>query len=513
MCLWFVVAKDHEEQLAIPQRISNLLNQLRDHRIIMFTFPQLSFCHNNKNLWNEYIRQYAQYVAENDKTVKRQIRDEEHHNGTLDKIEEEWFGELRRNDALIRVHQIKNGQLVTRDIAWSEFKQLITGYVRETMEYNVDQLGFRTEFFGNKALQSYARAGILMVGSPGPIANLVAKMKQDGLENRERFFSQNPDHPLTAIHTLLQKKMSNTVGRGGTFSLRVAYIELQRAPYGLRYNALTAFVLGYCLGDALSKNYQWTNGQMTKPLDADTLAEIIESVVKDNGENRLGAKEKLICRLSKEERTFIKRAVEMFGATPVADATIPTVLSQIQTEMERKSSRVPLWVLPELIRMDNAPKADLIETVLLDICNAFTTSSKGRVEDRSNAIKEAGRILEDNPEITGLIADYIKKENFLRAFELYVDKVSPELSSLATSIGDISHGYCTAILQKCQETAGWLWKRADISEEIDEILCEYEIITLAKSMCGYTGFVKYSDILNNVAKSGHGHQPFAQAVD
>ena len=65
VCLWFVIARDHEEQLAIPQRISNMLNQLRDHRIIMFTFPQHSFCHSNKNLWSEYIRQYAQYVAEN----------------------------------------------------------------------------------------------------------------------------------------------------------------------------------------------------------------------------------------------------------------------------------------------------------------------------------------------------------------------------------------------------------------------------------------------------------------
>ena len=501
VCLWFVIDRDHEAQLVTPQRISNILNQLHDHRIIMFTFPQLSFCHSNKTLWSEYIRQYAQYMAENDKTVKRQIRDDERHNGTLDKIEAEWFDDLKRSNTLIRVYRMKNGTMITQDIVWSDFKQLITGYVRETMEYSVDYLCSRTEFFGIQQLSRYAKAGVDVASTYGPISAFLGTMKSAKLEDRDYFFAQNPNHPLTAIHALLQKKMSNTVGSGGQFSLRKAYIELQRAPYGLRYNALTAFVLGYCLGDILKKNYQWTNEQMTKPLDADTLAEIIEAVVKDNGANKLGVKEKLICRLSKEERTFIKKAPEIFGIGPVADATIPTVLSLIQTEVEKKSARVPLWVLPELIRSENDPRADLIETVLTDICTAFTTSSKGKVEDRSNAIKEAGRILDDDSGIVEAIANYIKKENFLRSFEIYIDRVAPELARLAISIGDVSHGYCTAILQKCQETAGWLWKQADISKEITEISCEYEIIRLAKSMCGFKGFAEYKDVFATLQKA------------
>lgn len=501
VCLWFVIDRDHDAQLVTPQRISNILNQLHDHRIIMFTFPQLSFCHSNKTLWSEYIRQYAQYMAENDKTVKRQIRDDERHNGTLDKIEAEWFDDLKRSNTLIRVYRMKNGTMITQDIVWSDFKQLTTGYVRETMEYSVDYLCSRTEFFGIQQLSRYAKAGVDVASTYGPISAFLGTMKSAKLEDRDYFFAQNPNHPLTAIHALLQKKMSNTVGSGGQFSLRKAYIELQRAPYGLRYNALTAFVLGYCLGDILKKNYQWTNEQMTKPLDADTLAEIIEAVVKDNGANKLGVKEKLICRLSKEERIFIKKAPEIFGIGPVADATIPTVLSLIQTEVEKKSAKVPLWVLPELIRSENDSRADLIETVLTDICTAFTTSSKGKVEDRSNAIKEAGRILDDDPGIVEVIANYIKKENFLRSFEIYIDRVAPELARLAISIGDVSHGYCTAILQKCQETAGWLWKQADISKEITEISCEYEIIRLAKSMCGFTGFAEYKDVFATLQKA------------
>lgn len=503
VCLWFVVAKDHDETLAIPQKIDSILSQLNDHRILMFTFPHLSFCHKNKNLWTEYIRQYAQYMTENNTTAKTQIRT------ALDILENDWIKELQKNDAVIRVHQYKNGSIETSDTSWNQFKELITNYVRKTMKYNVDYLGFSTPHFGNSSLQAYAKAGITFKGSAGPIANLVNTLKKNGVSDDPDWFSQNPDHPLGAIHALFEKKFANTVGRGGQQSIRVIYIELKRAPYGLRYNALSAFVLGYCLRDILSKNYRWTNGQISNELDIDTLAEIIETVVKDDGANRIGNKEKEICRLSKAEKEFIKKVPVMFGATPIPNATIESVLSQIQSRVEAESTKVPLWVLPEYVYSVNAPKADRIKSVLNDICIAFTTSSKGKVDDRVNAVNDVGDIILDDPDIVSETAEYIKRENFVHAFEIYVDKVNPQLSVLAKQIGDRSHGYCRSILDRCQETAGWLWKQADISREIDDMLCEYEIISLAKPLCGYSEFTEYKSVLSalKIAVTETNHLP------
>jgi hypothetical protein len=153
-------------------------------------------------------------------------------------------------------------------------------------------------------------------------------------------------------------------------------------------------------------------------------------------------------------------------------------------------------VLPEYVRTENDPKADAIETVLNDICTAFTTSNKGKVEERVNAVKDTGEIILKDPDIVNVIAGYIKTENFIRAFEIYVDKVNPTLATIAGSIGDVSHGYCRSILDRCQETAGWLWKQADISREIDDILCEYEVIHLAKPLCGFNGFVSYKSVFD-----------------
>jgi hypothetical protein len=486
VCLWFIVAKDHEEQLSIPQKIDSILRQLNDHRILMFTFPSLSFCHSNKNLWNDYVRQYVQYITDKDALISK----------SLEEIEKDWFKELRKVDATIKVYSYKNGQVVAEDTNWNQFKDLITGYVRKTLRFSVDHLGFQDPHFGNSSLQAYAEAGMLFNATSGPIGQLVNTLKRSGVTDDINWFAQNPDHPLGAIHALFEKKFPNTVGRGGQQSIRLVYLELKRAPYGLRYNALSAFVLGFCLRDILQKNYQWTNGQLTQPLDIKALKEIIEAVVKDDGSNKIGNKEKLICRLSKEDKKFIEKAPVIFGATPIVDATVESVLSQIQGRVEDISARVPLWVLPEYVRASSDPKADDIETILNDVCTAFTTSSKGKVEERVNAVKEAGEIIINDPDIVGAIADYIKTENFVSAFEIYVDKENPSLSALAKSIGDVSHGYCRAILDRCQETAGWLWKQADISREIDDMLCEYEIISLAKPLCGYSDFVPYKSVFD-----------------
>jgi len=490
VCLWFVVAKDHNEQLVIPQKIDSMLRQLNDHRILMFTFPNLSFCHNNKNLWMEYIRQYAQYMTENNTTAKNQIR------SALDEVEDNWIKELRKNESLIRVHQYKDGSIVTSDIGWNQFKELITGYVRKMMKFNVDHLGFRDEHFNNSHLQNFAKAGMTLTTGYSPALALINKLKADGLTDDVNWFTQNPDHPLGAIHALFMKKFANTVGRGGQQSIRVIYIELKRAPYGLRYNALSAFVLGYCLRDILTKNYHWTNGQRSDPLDMDTLAEIIETVVKDDGNNKIGNKEKEICQLSKADKEFINKAPVMFDATPIANATVESVLIQIQSRVETESAKVPLWVLPEYVHSVNDPKSESIESVLSDICTALIPSSKGKVEDRVNAVRNVGNIILGDPDIVKEIAGYIKKENFIKAFEIYVDKVNPQLSALAKQIGDISHDYCRSILDRCQETAGWLWKHADITREIDDMLCEYEIISLAKPLCGYTDFTEYNSVFN-----------------
>jgi len=492
VCLWFVVAKNKDEQLQIPEKIKNILTQLRDHRIIMFAFPSLTFCDTNLSLWDDYIEQYAKYMLENDKTAKTQCQK------AYEKIEREWFDRIKGINSQIKAYTFVNGQVAANDTSWYKFKNIIDDYVRRTLVNCVDYLTEQTMAFGNSALQTWAKAGIQFEAASGTYKQLVESFKKQGITSDNNWFIQNSSHPIAQIRALFDKKIANTIGKGTNLSIRKVYIELQRAPFGMKYNALSAFILGIALRHIIDKGYQWDNGQKTGSLDAEVLSEIIESVVKDDGQDKIKF-EKQICRLSREEKAFIERAPKMFGiANIVADARVEDILGQIQTRLESISGHVPLWALPEFIYSVHEASADIIAGVLRHVCSAFTISSKGKTDERTNAIKEVGRIILDNTELVDLVAGYIKSENFVMAFQIHVDKTAPTLISLAKEIGDVSHGYCQSILDNAVETAGWLWKEIDISNEINETEQEYEIIKLLKSIVGFTTFVPYKTALETL---------------
>jgi len=270
-------------------------------------------------------------------------------------------------------------------------------------------------------------------------------------------------------------------------------------PYHINLSRLlSAFSLGFVLKDILVKNYQWTNYQNTKPLDADTLAEIIETVVKDNGNDKIGNKEKFICRLSKEEKIFVENAPKMFGIINATPDNVEKALLSIQSRIESISGRVPLWVLPKYIHSVSDPLAEQISEVLGKVCVAGSISSKGKVEERSNAVKDVGTLILSNNMIVDMISGYIKPENFVTAFKIYVDETAPKLRELAESVGDVSGSYCSAVKDKVSETAGWLWTQTDIGNEINRTICEYEVIKLLKQLLGFTDFVPFQSLADSL---------------
>lgn len=495
ICLWFVVAKNKEEQLGIPDKITSLLTNLKEHRIIMITFPSVTFCDKDTELWNDYVKQYANYMLESDSTAKDQCK------RALETIETEWFRTLEASSTPLKCYTYNSGGVVANDTSWALFKDVLKAYVKKTLSACVDNLTEITTQFSPTGLKSWALAGLVPENAASNCKQLVNAFSKQGISNEESWYNENPDHPLAQIHSLFEKKISNTIGRGTSLSIRKVYIELQRAPYGLRYNALSAYVLGFVLRNMLTKGYQWDNKQKTGALDADTLAEIIESVVKDDGDDKIKG-EKEICRLSSEERAFVEKTPKMFGVeNPVSDARVEDILTQIQSRIEKISGRVPLWALPYFISTCEEPYKDEINSLILNICLAFTISSRGKTEERTNAIKDVGKQIKDNPDVAKEVSKYITEECFVKAFELYIDSKNSELISLAKEIGDISHNYCDTIKSRASESAGWLWKENDIDAEISTIILEYKIIKLLRPIMNISSYISFDSAIELLVSS------------
>ena len=506
VCVWFVTAKNKDEQYQVHDKITKILEHLHDHRIIMVGFPNMTFCDYNTELWNEYVSQYAQLELESVDAAKDTRKK------ALDNIEKNWFSRLTGSDAGLKVYTCVEGRILSNDATWATLENIIKDYVGRTIPFCLDLLVSQPSVFATSSLKNWAYAGIVfdaakIVGNYPQQKQLVLALSNAEpikIEQSEDWCAKNPKHAFVAIRSFLDKKIEETVERGVSFSLSKSYVDLKRSPYGLKYNGLSAFALGFALSQILERGYQWDNAQKSESLDADTLTEIIESVVKDDGEGKISY-EKCICRLTPQEIAFIEKGPRMFGASSEKKCTrVDEALLLVQTSIEKLSGKVPLWVLPDFIKQEGEVDAEKITEAILLVCSAGTKSSKsGKTQERTNEIRELGAIIQTMPELVDKIAGFVKPVNFQMAFRSYIERVAPELVLLGSELGDVS-GCCDAVLNRVAETAGTLWKELDIQKEIDETVIEYEILKLLLPVIGSGKFLPYKqamDILQSAVKS------------
>lgn len=489
VCLWFVVAKNKVEQQQVREKSVSLITNLRDHRIIMLSFPENTFCKDNTNLWNEYITLYAQYLLENNSSAKEQI--EKQFKG----ISTKWLDTIKKAATSIeaRYYNKKSGNIVCEHYTWQQMKAFLRSYVERTLDACPDTLTEQMTVFSNKALKTWALAGIRFNGAAQQ-GQLVKALMEKGVNANDDWFETHPEHVFGKIRSLLEKKYANTVGKGTTLSLRKVYIELKRAPYGMRYNCLSAFTLGFCAAWMLQKNCQWTNNQLSQPLDEDTLAEIIESAVSEKTD-----KEKLICRLSKEDKAFAKQVPCMFGLSPMEDSVPLKTLEAVSTEVETSSMKVPLWILADYIRTEH-PEHTSAADVLDKLCVALRISSKGNNEEKSSVISSIGAEILTNPSIVETVALYTKSETYINAFRQYVDKANPNLKLLAQKVEDSSYEYCDMILKAAAPTSGWLWNKSDISAVIETTYNSYQFMAIARKLLKVSGYTTFCDTVGRLTE-------------
>ena len=502
--LQFILAKDEEEKLKIPEKIQTLAKHFHDHRMVFFTIP-ITFCENNAQHWEEYITYWAQRELALDSTEKQRYKE------VTDKWDEDWKRQLGdMNQTIIGYKPSKNNTPESpSNMNWGKpLKDYLLNFLKLTIPDCVDEYsGYGPNVFAApKAIDRWAEAGITF--QPAKNYNVtnqaINAFKRHSITGEKEWFINNPQHPLTKMRDLCLEKLKNTVGKNSPCSIRKIYIELQRAPYGLRYNPYSAFVLGFVLKEFLEQKQplQWTNGQMTKSLDHATLAEIIVAVVKDDGGNSI-KDEKLICKLSKEEKAFIKQAPQMFGISTSGneDETVEAVVMASQQRIEKISDGVPLWCLSDYIESQSDPQAELCRRIISNFCAAMTISSKIKTEERSNFIQQIGHDLLQTEGLAKAFSNYITPEIFKKAFHLYVDQTEPELKKVAEEVGDRTQKYCDAVKDKLAETASWLWKKEDYSPVIACVLREYQVIQCLMSIWGNHGFIHYDTAVSQLRKA------------
>jgi hypothetical protein len=491
----FILARDEKEQLRIPVKAKELAKQFKDHRMLFVALPEVSFCRDNAQAWNEFVENSARLALASDTSSKRVFETQ------VSGAKTAWCSKVTSATKLTVYKPNANGEPFIEEMTWGQLKKDgLASFAKQVFAaYTDDLCGFNiSAFSAPSALQSWAMAGIEFdkFAKAGPWKTVVTTWQKNGVTGDEAWFDGNANHPLTLLRDKCKAWQDNTVGAGNNCSIRKLYIDLQRPPFGLLWAPHSALVLGYVLKTWLTgqRKLQWTDGVTSKSLDAATLAEIIESVVKDDGNNTI-RNEKLICRLSKEEKAFITQSSVIFGNSPLADGTVEAALNAVGTRLEQISQRVPLWVLPDYIREQADSSAEAMSKVIDALCAANSISSKGDTETRGNKVKEIGEVLLATPGLAEAMSKYMTPLIFEAAFQLYVDSAKPELKAVAERMGGSSHTYCGAVKNRFAALSGWLWKRGDAEAELEAVYRQTLCAEHCREFAGSSGYISYDDAL------------------
>lgn len=491
----FILARDEQEQLRIPEKVKELAKQFKDHRMLFVTLPGVSFCRDNAKAWDEFTENSARLALASDSASKKVFETQ------VSGAKAAWYSKVTSAAKLIVYKPNINGEPFVEEVTWGQLKKdSLTGYAKQAFKaYTDDLCGFNISAFGQLThLQSWALAGMEFdkFAKSGQWKTVVTTWQNSGVSGEEAWFDANPNHPLTQLRDFCKKRQDTTVGAGNPCSLRKLYIDLQRPPFGLLGVPHSAFVLGFVLKTWLSgqRKLQWTDNVTSKALDSVALAEIIEAVVKDDGANAI-RNEKLICRLSKEEKAFIEQSSVIFGSSPLADGTVEAALNAVGTRLEQISQRVPLWVLPEYIQAQAEPSAEAMGKVIDALCAANSISSKGDTETRGNKVKEIGEILLSTPGLAEAMNKYMAPLVFEEAFQRYVDSAKPELKAVAERMGGSSQIYCRSVKNRFAAASGWLWKRVDAESVLEEVFRQTLCAEHIRGLAGSSSYMSFDDAL------------------
>lgn len=487
-----LLACNHEGTISIPEKARQMAKQFSGMRIVFLYLNNVSFCDENEALWEDYILLRAQADAATDQGMRGAYE------GRAKKILDKWKDKVRSGSTditiVIPAENASDEPTIEQGVTWLSLKTKLNAQKLRWFYSSPDKFTFdNPQLYKPMALKAWAQTG-LTGQSPingGPYKAYVQRLATQGVTFADDWFENNPDHPFAKLRDFWEKKRQNTIGQNGVCSVRRQYKELMRAPYGFEKNAFTAFAMGFAMRNWLTKNLQWTDDRISQPLDVESLSEIIEAVVLDDGEDKI-KDEKKICRLSEEEKTFTKQVAEIFSLPVDKSATPESVLAKIGERIRVLTGNIPLWVLPQYIRdQKTETAADNICKVVESLCEVIPMSSKSKDGSKTEKVKAIGDILLKNEGLCAAIQKYITPEVFTNAFDKYIGMKAPELPKKAADAGDLGGEYRKAIIARFSMDASWLWNEVDVSGVLKDVENQYKFILAMQELFSVSSWMNF----------------------
>lgn len=498
-------AKDQDGKLKLAERAVEVAKAFAGLRVCVLVCPDIAFNDTKADRWENFIDAKARYEKASNETTRSLYQKQ------MEEECDDFIKYVRLPDTkvtLVIAPDGNNDPVVVTGLNWrnslkTEIVKAKTHWFPESPDEYAQ--GFQNVFKANPPpgvgnLKSWALAG-LTGSAKGQFQGIVDRFKRQNIAWTDSWFKENPNHPLTHLRDFFDRKIKNAISNGSPCSVRKAYLELQRAPWGLEQNAFSAVILGFALAPWLQRgDLQWTDNVNSQPLDPETLAEIVAKVVENDGNGEI-RDEKLVCRLSKEEKSFVKNVADIFHVQVEASSTPEMLLGRLGEAIKSATGNVPLWMLPPYVRSLGTETAEEpVCAIVHDLCEVVrisSTSAKNKDVGRLEKIKAIGKRIDPEkcPGVKEALGNYLNQATFVKAFDTWLAEKASETKKLSAEIGDVSGVQLRkAVSSRFAEEASWLWDERDFSDALSEIEARWRFIRVIRELHGpYGGWLGYDE--------------------
>ena len=488
ICIWSVFAENLTESESSSEHIKKILEQLKgDFRIILLDMSKTTFCLTNAKRWESFVECQVRSNTQ-DRSVRESMQSIM--NGYL----AEWQSELEKSSILFYYYNPTDDRVVTQSIGFDRLGDCLTDFIRMSMPNCPDILTTNSNML-KKVRKDVVKLGFTPDAKPNkdfsPFYNDIKKK----IEWSPDWFEKNPDHPISVIHKEIMEDLLHSFTAKRDYSLLNTVNRLRGGSFGLLPNNVSGFVLGFCLKELLDDGLILNTGKMTMDLGEMELSELIADALSDNS---AGAEYK-IRSLSDEDLSFIQNVSKMFKIQQSDNRNIKSVVNNITERYNTISGKVPIWVIPEYAKYNNDEKTESIKQLISDLAIICKTSSKGNPEEYSDAIKNAGTLFMNDPELAEVCSRYIDGGILRKALTDYLDNNYPSLNEVAEKLGISPTQYTLAVLDKMSASAGSLWEERNLAVNVDEVIAEFKIVSVFKEMMG-GGPITYDDAIKSLIR-------------
>ena len=488
ICIWAVFAENLTESEDSDARIRNILEQTKeDFRIVMLDLSKTTFCLNDAKRWENYVECQVRSNSQ-DRSVRESMQ------SMMRGFISDWHSELEKSQFLMYYYDPDADQIEVHKLGFDRLEDHLFDFLRSSMPYCPDILT------NNSNMLKSVRSDVIKLGfSPdqnpsrefSPFYNQIKTI----VDWNPDWFDRHPDNLISVIHREIMGDMQKSFSVKRDYSLKDTLDRLRGGRFGLIPDNICGFILGFCMKELLDDGLILNTGKMTRELGINELS----SLIRDSLSNTSAEAQYKIRSLSEEDRAFMANVPRMFKFPQTDDRNIKSVVNAVTEQFNIISGRVPIWVIPDYAEYMGDERAENIGSLIRNLSIICKTSSKGNSEEYSDAIRDAGILFMNDPDLAEHCSMYIDGVTLRNALTFYLDKNYPVLKETADQMGLLPIQYTVAVLNKMSASAGSLWEESNLAMNVDEVIAEYMIVEVFRDLLG-GGSITYDDTISAIRK-------------